>query len=137
VLIVTYDIDVCARMWLPAEYSPEVAVEDRRRFPHLDTLDRWLGGGSRVEVVPVDRNTPNWTFGSFWANPERVLDPAARAVTSGFARTAQDVVARAVAALSADLGSGDWAARHAALRHKQSYDAGLRLLVHPGQFASD
>lgn len=132
VLVVTYDAEVSGRMWLPAEYVPEVAEADRRLFPEVATLDAWLGGGSRAEVVPVDRDSPDWTFGAFWAHPERVLDPAARAVTSGFARLAPSVVARAVDALAADLASGAWDGRHGDLRHRQSYVAGLRLLVHPG-----
>lgn len=136
VVIVTYDRDVSARMWLPAEYMPEVAAEDRRVFPDVAALDHWLGGGSHISVVPIDRDTPDWTFGAFWAHPERVLDPAARAVTSGFARSDPDAVARAVGALAADLSSGVWDARHGALRHQQSYDAGMRLVVHPGSSAT-
>ena len=69
------------------DYLPEVAELDARIFPPVEQLSpAWLGGGTRVEVVPIARDTPDWTLGSFWAHPERVLDPAARAATSGFAR---------------------------------------------------
>ena len=80
--------------------------------------------------MPAD--TPDWTFAAFWAHPERVLDPAARAATSGFARIDPAVVERVVARLRADLESGAWDARHGDLRRLDAYDAGLRLVVSPG-----
>jgi Methyltransferase domain len=86
VLILTYDPNVSAQMWLMAEYLPEVAKLDRLIFPAIKTLESWLGGTTRVEVVGIPRDTPDWTLGSFWAHPERVLDEAARNATSGFAR---------------------------------------------------
>jgi hypothetical protein len=67
--------------------------------------------------------------GSFWAHPERVLDPAARAVTSGFARMPAPIVARVIAERSRDLASGAWDRRHGDLRERPELDAGLRLVV--------
>jgi hypothetical protein len=90
----------------------------------------WLGSpDARVITVEVARDTPDWTFAAFWAHPERVLDPAARASTSGFARMAPKIVERVVARLSADLESGAWDDRHGHLRGLDSFDAGLRLVV--------
>ena len=123
VVILTYDAEVSARMWLMADYLPEVAELDRRIFPPPETL------GERVEVVPVHRDTPDWQLGSFWAHPERVLDPAARAATSGFARMDPGVVERVAAAVERDLADGTWDARHGHLRELDSYDVGLRLVV--------
>ena len=60
------------------------------------------------------------------------IDPAARAATSGFARTDPAVVDRVVAQLRVDLESGAWDARHGDLRRLDAYDAGLRLVVSPG-----
>jgi hypothetical protein len=69
---------------------------------------------------------------SFWAYPERVLDPRARAGTSGFARMPREVVQRVVDAVRSDLQDGVWDARHGHLRELDEYDAGLRLIVaHP------
>jgi SAM-dependent methyltransferase len=131
VVIVTFDVDVSSRMWLAAEYLPEVVAEDRRVFPTLAQLTDWLGpGGAEVHTVPVDRDSPDWTFAAFWAHPERVLDPGARAATSGLARTPADVVDRAVTRLAEDLRSGEWDRRFGSLRDLDSYDAGLRVLVH-------
>jgi SAM-dependent methyltransferase len=129
VVIVTFDAAVCARMWLPADYLPEVAELDRRIFPSLDELTDWLGGTTRVEAVPVAADTPDWTFAAFWAHPERVLDPDARAATSGFARMQPEVVDRVVAAVGDDLRSGAWDGRHGHLRALTELDVGLRVVV--------
>jgi hypothetical protein len=116
-------------MWLMRDYLPEVAELDRQIFPAPRTLAGGLGGEVRVETVEVPRDTPDWALISFWAHPERVLDPAARAATSGFARMAPATVERCVAAVARDLASGAWDARHGHLRERGAYDAGLRLVV--------
>ncbi len=129
VVILTYDAAVSNRMWLMAEYLPEVARLDSEIFPSLDQLADWLGGEMDVRVVPVARDTTDWTLGSFWAHPERVLDPDARNSTSGFARMSDEVVGRVVAAVGSDLESGMWDRRHAELREVDELDVGLRLIV--------
>jgi SAM-dependent methyltransferase len=129
VVIVTYDADVSARMWLMADYLPEIAELDRRIFPSVDELAGWLGGSTRVEPIEIPRDTPDWMLGSFWAHPERVLDPEARASTSGFARMQPGVVERAVDAVRRDLDSGAWDRRHGRLRTLDAFDAGLRLIT--------
>lgn len=129
VVVVTYDPVISGRMWLAAEYVPEVARLDDRIFPPPERVAEWLGGDVRIEPLPIPRDCTDWMFGSFWAHPERVLDPVARANTSGMARMDPAVVGRAVEALRRDLESGAWDARHGELRSLDAYDAGLRLLV--------
>jgi SAM-dependent methyltransferase len=129
VVILTYDADVSAQMWLMAEYLPEVAELDRRIFPSVEKLDHWLGGRTDVETIEIPADTPDWTLGSFWAHPERVLDPAARNATSGFARMEPAVVKRVTRAVQRDLASGAWDSRHGHLRQLSAFDAGLRLLI--------
>ena len=116
-------------MWLMADYLPEVAALDRSVFPRPDQLAAWLGGRTRVEVLPVHRDTPDWTLMSFWAHPERVLDDRARQATSGFARMPPEVVARVVAAVDRDLARGTWDGRYAHLRQLDTFDAGMRLII--------
>jgi SAM-dependent methyltransferase len=133
VVIVTIDAEVSGRMWLMADYLPEVGALDRRICPSLETLGAWLGGRTRVDVFPVARDTPDWTLMSFWAHPERVLDRAARNATSGFARMPAEVVDRVVSDVQRDLRDGTWDRRHGHLRKLEEYDAGLRVLVNtPG-----
>jgi len=129
VVIVTFDADVCAQMWLTREYMPEVADLDRRIFPAIGQLCDWLGGEVTVETVPVAADTPDWTLASFWAHPERVLDPQARAATSGFARMSDAVVDRVTAAVKRDLKTGVWDEHHGELRTLSSLDVGQRLVV--------
>ena len=129
VVILTYDARVSARMWLVADYLPEVAQLDARILPAPEVLAGWLGGAVEVSPVPLHRDTSDWMLGSFWAHPERALDERARANTSSFARMPADVVQRAVAALRRDLDDGTWDARHGELRSLDEYDVGLRLVV--------
>jgi SAM-dependent methyltransferase len=129
VVIVTFDAAVFSDMWLVRDYLPEVAELDRRTFPSIAQLRSWLGGEVRVEPVAVAVDTPDWTLGSFWAHPERVLDERARAATSGFARMPAAVVDRAVNAVREDLQSGAWDARYGTLRSLRSLDIGQRLVV--------
>jgi SAM-dependent methyltransferase len=129
VVLLTIDPRVSERMWLFAEYLPEVADLDRSTFPVPERLGEWLGGHVRTHVVELARDTPDGMLASFWAHPERVLDPDARAATSGFARMQPAIVDRCVAAVERDLASGAWDARHGALRSRAAYDVGLRLIV--------
>ena len=129
VVILTYDASVSGRMWLMADYLPEVAALDERIFPSPDALTGWLGGAVEVQTLPISRDTSDWMLGSFWAHPERVLDERARANTSGFARMPDDVVQRVVSSLRRDLEDGSWDARHGELRTLDEHDVGLRLIV--------
>jgi SAM-dependent methyltransferase len=129
VVILSYDAEVSGQMWLMADYLPEVAELDRRIMPSLETLAAWLGGPLRVETVEIPHDTPDWTLGSFWAHPERVLDPVARAATSGFARMPSAVVERVTEAVRLDLESGEWDRRHGHLRRLRSFDVGFRLII--------
>ena len=129
VVILTFDPEVIARMWLVADYFPELAELDRRTCPAPSTVARWLGGAVEVQEVPIARDTPDWMLGSFWAHPERVLDARARKSVSGFARMPPDVVERVVKAVERDLENGAWDERHGHLRELEEYDAGLRLVV--------
>jgi SAM-dependent methyltransferase len=129
VVILTYDARVSGQMWLVRDYLPEVAELDDRIFPAPELVAQWLGGSVEIETVPIPRDTPDWMLGSFWAHPERVLDPAARAATSGFARMEPAVVDRVVDAVARDLADGTWDRRNGALRAAEEHDAGLRLIV--------
>jgi SAM-dependent methyltransferase len=132
VVILTYDALVSGQMWLFADYLREVAEMDCRIFPAPEEISGWLGGRVVIEPVPLPRDAKDWMLGSFWAHPERVLDPAARAATSGFARQPPVVCERVVRDVARDLADGTWDKRHGYLRAKQEHDVGLRLIVaHP------
>lgn len=129
VVILTYDPELSAAMWLVADYLPEIAALDRATFPPPAEVASWLGGRVAIEPILVPRDCEDWMLGAFWAHPARVLDRDARNATSGFARMAPEIVERAVAALTRDLASGAWHARHGGLLDLDAYDVGLRLIV--------
>lgn len=131
VVILTYDARVSGQMWLMADYLQELAQLDDRIFPDPELIAAWLGGDARIEAIELSRDTPDWMLGSFWAHPERVLDPDARSGTSGFARMPPEVVARVVSAVEGDLRTGAWDRRNGHLRGLERLDVGLRLIVSP------
>ncbi len=129
IVVVTYDAEASSRMWLVADYLPEAAVLDRATFPPIERLVDLLGGSVTITPVPISRHTPDWTMGSFWAHPERVLDPVARANTSTFSRMPPPIVERCVGAVARDLESGAWDGRYGRLRSIEALDVGLRIVV--------
>jgi SAM-dependent methyltransferase len=129
VVLLTIDVEVEADMWLLRDYLPEVVARDRTEFPAIDRLVAELGARTQVLTVPVPADCLDGFLLAFWSRPEAVLDPGARAATSGFARMSQRAEAAAVARLEADLGSGAWDDRHGHLRTLSELDVGLRLVV--------
>jgi len=129
IVIVTIDPRISGQMWLMADYLHEVADLDNRTFPLPETICEWLGPATEIEVVPISRDTVDWSLVSFWAHPERVLNPAARAATSAFARQSSSVVDRVVSHVERDLKSGLWDEKHGYLRGLNEYDAGMRMIT--------
>lgn len=129
VVIVTYDTRVSNNMWLLSDYLRETAELDASIFPLPETVCEWLNCKSQIESVPHHRDTPDWNLGSFWAHPERVLDPASRSATSGFARQPAHVVQRVVSDIERDLKSGQWDRKYGHLRNLNEFDVGLRIIT--------
>lgn len=127
--IVTVDAQVSGEMWLMADYLHEVRDLDHEIFPEVSDICTWAGGTSEVTVVPISRDSEDWTLMSFWAHPERVLDARARSATSGFSRQPEAVISRVVKRVQDDLESGAWNSRHGHLRDMTEMDAGLRLIT--------
>ena len=129
VVLLTVDVGVAAGMWLFRHYVPEIFERDRVEFPAIDRLVREMGTLTRVVTIPVPADCADGFILAFWSRPEAVLDPDARAATSGFARLSAPVQAAALARLEHDLVSGAWDERHGRLRTLPELDVGLRLLV--------
>jgi SAM-dependent methyltransferase len=128
VVVLTFDIDVLAGYWMIGDYLPEALADDRERFPTIDAVADILGG-ARIEPVLIPADCEDGFFEAHYARPEAYLDPALRAAQSVWPRLPEGVEQRALAALSADLASGAWDARHGYLRAQPAYDGGLRLVV--------
>ncbi|WP_308428986.1 class I SAM-dependent methyltransferase [Streptomyces brasiliensis] len=128
IVIFTFDHDINRRFWLLDEYLPEAAAVDDTRVVGLDRLVTLLGG-ARIETVPVPHDCADGFLAAFWRRPEAYLDPHVRAGISLFARTSDEVIQPGLARLSDDLSSGRWHHRHADLLHRETLDAGYRLLI--------
>lgn len=129
IVLMTIDVDVEEQMWLFADYTPEILAADRQGFLAIDTLVGHLGGHVRVDPLLVPSDCHDGMGLAFWSRPEAVLDPGARAATSGFALMDKAREAEVVARLGDDLNSGAWDARHGHLRELTELDVGLRLIT--------
>jgi SAM-dependent methyltransferase len=129
IVLLTVDAEIAAGMWLLRDYFPEIADRDRREFPAIARLLRDLPAPARVITVPVPADCTDRFGLALWSRPEAVLDPGARAATSGFARMDRAREAAGVARLARDLETGAWDRRHGHLRALAELDVGLRLLV--------
>jgi SAM-dependent methyltransferase len=129
IVLLTVDVDVEADMWLLRDYLPEIVERDRREFPAIARIVAELQAPTRVIPVPVPADCHDGFLLAFWNRPEAVLDPGARAATSGFARTDRTRETEAVTRLERDLATGAWDARHGHLRGLAELDLGLRLVV--------
>lgn len=127
VIVFTFDHEVHGAQWLVQEYLPEMLELDRD-LPSPAAIADALGGG-RVEVVPVPADCTDGFCHAWWRRPAAYLEPAVRRAISGIARLPDEVVARGMGHLEADLASGDWEHRHETLLSETSIDAGYRLVV--------
>lgn len=128
IVLMTIDASVQARMWLFADYVPQIAAHDQEVFPAIDDIVAELGPNAVVSPVPVPRDCIDGFGLAWWGRPEAVLDAGARAATSGFRWLDDEVEQAAVARLAEDLRSGAWDERYGALRERSDLDVGLRLI---------
>jgi SAM-dependent methyltransferase len=128
VVVLTWDPASRGEFWLTAEYFPAILDLDLPRFPSMGALERSLGP-VRAIPLPIPHDCQDGFLGAFWRRPEAYLDPAVRGAMSGFTLLDPEVVRRGVARLGEDLRAGRWAARHGALRERESLDLGYRLVV--------
>ena len=127
VVVFTFDLD-----YLPpgsSSSSPRASSWSARASPRSRTVERALGGRTRVERIPTPADCADGFFEAFWSRPEALLDPAIRASQSMWALLDPAVEERIVERLAAALESGAWDAEHGHLREQESFDGSLRLVV--------
>ena len=134
-IVLTMDFEMHSRFWFLEDYVPEVGVFTAQQEPGYEAVAAVIGGGGAggggAAVIPllVPRDMQDGVLGAYWCRPEAYLEPAVRANCSGLALADPAVVARGVAALEADLASGEWQRRHADLAELDEIDLGYRLVV--------
>lgn len=129
VVLLTWDPESDG-FWLVRDYLPAFLALDRRQFPTLAAIRAALGGDATIDVapLPVPRDCADGFLGAYWARPHAYLDADVRAGISSFARAGAEASA-GLDRLRADVESGAWEQRHAALRDRDTLDVGYRVVV--------
>jgi SAM-dependent methyltransferase len=127
IVLFTWEPRTALDSWVVRDYFPGFVRFCPPDYALGQTLER-LGGG-RIEVVPIPHDCRDGFFHAYWRRPEAYLEPQVRAGISVFSRLTSEEVEEGVARLSADLQSGEWRRRNAALVELEELDLGYRLLV--------
>ena len=128
VVVLSWDPSFAGRLWISADYFPELIDEDVRLFPSLADQAGAVRA-TRVTAVPVPHDCEDGFYGAHWRRPHAYLDPQVRAGISTMAKRSPEELAPGVARLEDDLRTGAWAERHADLLERDELDLGYRLLV--------
>jgi SAM-dependent methyltransferase len=128
VVIMTFDPDAPTMFWM-RDYAPELDEIERRRYGSLVSVIAPLGGHTEVLPIDVPRDCADGFQVAFYARPEAFLDPRVRRSQSAWSFLEPGAEERIVKALSQDLASGHWEAKHGHLRALPSIKCQLRLLV--------
>ncbi|MGH9319196.1 MAG: class I SAM-dependent methyltransferase [Vicinamibacteria bacterium] len=127
VVVVAFDPEVAAELWIVRDYLPEVASHHLRRHPSLTQLLDALPGAT-VGPLLVPRDCTDRMFATLCPRPEQYLDPQVREATSTWDQVPRAASARALRQLRHDLLSGKWDAQYGHLRTTPAWDVGLRLI---------
>jgi SAM-dependent methyltransferase len=110
--------------WL-TDYLPEILEIDRRVLPPLSVLEHHLGRLVTIDV-PIPHDCTDGFLGAYWRRPHAYLRPDVRSAISIFAKLRD--VEPGLAALRADLASGEWLRRYGHLLERSELDLGYRLV---------
>ena len=133
-VVLTWDPEVFARLWLVADYLPEIA-EQEAGLATLAAVGETLQV-SRTIPVPVPADCTDGFCGAYWKRPHAYLDAGVRRSISAFAACDRHRVDRAVERLRADLELGRWAERYRSLAAVDELDLGYRVVVCDGLLRS-
>jgi len=124
-VFVTWDPESTG-FWLTQDYFPELLDIDRPKFPKLDEFRESF---SAIEVFPmlIPHNCVDGFLGAYWRRPHFYLDEVVRAGMSTFAEVKNP--GQALSRLAADLETGRWHERNAAMLDATELDLGYRLIV--------
>ena len=128
VVVLSWDPSFAGRLWISADYFPELIDEDVRLFPSLADQAGAVRA-TRVTAVPIPHDCQDGFYGAHWRRPEAYLDPVVRAGISTLAKRTPEELAPGLARLEDDLRTGAWAERHGDLLERDELDLGYRLLV--------
>lgn len=113
--------------WLTEDYLPTVDATCRLSATVATIKDELPS--VRALPVPLPHDCADGVGAAYWRRPEMYLDSHVRDNISIFALAEPESLARGLARLRADLGSGAWDRRYGHLRSLPELDLGHRLLV--------
>jgi SAM-dependent methyltransferase len=115
--------------WIVTDYFPEMLdLDSERNAPGTEALAQHLDIAS-VSPVPIPADCIDGFAGCFWNRPEAYLDPIVQQGMSCFAQMPDDVLARGMARLAAELASGAWDEKYGHLRAWPEANLGYHVAV--------
>jgi SAM-dependent methyltransferase len=127
-IVMSFDPDAHTDFWM-FDYVPEMAVVERARYPAISKIVEGLGGVVEVLTLPVARDCTDRFQVALYARPEEFLIEAVRRSQSAWNFLEAGVEARFVQQLGHDLETGVWDVKYGHLRHQDTIDCQLRLIV--------
>jgi hypothetical protein len=128
VVILTCDPAQVQVYWLNA-YAPGVLAAEARRYPTFDRLRAGLGTPVEIVPVPIPLDCRDGFNEAYYGRPEMFLDEKARLSCSAWSFVPPDVAAQYIDALQDAIASGQWDARHGALRTQPTWTGSLYLVI--------
>jgi len=127
IVMVAFDTDALADLWISADYFPEILSLKRPDGADSQGLARRLPN-PMVTPIPVPRDCTDLFFAAVWARPELLLDESVVSPMWVWQSISDSAREAGRARLASDLESGAWDQRYGFLRGKAELDVGLRLV---------
>jgi SAM-dependent methyltransferase len=128
IVMVTFDSEALADLWIAADYFPEMLELQRPSGASSRNLVTMLPAATS-SPLPVPRDCEDHFFAALWARPELFFDEEVvrpmwvwQSISEASRRAGRE-------RLAADLESGAWEERYGHLRDEQELDVGLRLVI--------
>lgn len=131
IVIVAFDPDALADLWIARDYFPEMLPLKRRSGASSGELMARLPGSTSVPI-PVPRDCTDLFFAALWARPEMLFDEQVVQPMWVWQSISKAARAGGRKRLAADLESGAWDESHGHLRERPELDVGLRLVLTEG-----
>jgi SAM-dependent methyltransferase len=127
IVIVTFDPEALAELWIARDYFPEMLTLKRRSGATSGELAELLADAT-IEPIPVPRDCTDQFFAALWARPEKLLDEEILKPMWVWQSISEEARRKGRERLEADLKSGAWEQRNGHLRALPALDVGLRVV---------
>lgn len=128
VVVVTFDSEALADLWIAADYFPEILDLKRPSGTSSRDLVTMLPAAAS-SPLPVPHDCEDHFFAALWARPELFFDEDVVRPMWVWQSISEESRRLGRERLAADLQSGAWEERYGHLREQPELDVGLRLVV--------